>query len=119
MEITHIKDEDELIDFVTRKHSENKRKTVVQFSAPWCQRCPTASKIMEDMYNDENYSFNFAKVNTSEERDIIESYEITKLPAVIIFSNIQDYKVHQNLDPDNLKSIIQLETSQFNTTEDF
>ncbi|HXK55366.1 MAG: thioredoxin [Gammaproteobacteria bacterium] len=57
---------------------------IVDFWAPWCGPCrsfgPTYEKVSEDHPN-----IVFAKVNTEEEREIAQHFQIRSIPTLMIF----------------------------------
>jgi len=76
---------------VVELNKENFQETVtnsdfviVDFWAPWCGPCrsfaPTYDKVSEDHPN-----IVFAKVNTEEEREIAQHFQIRSIPTLMIF----------------------------------
>lgn len=57
---------------------------IVDFWAPWCAPCrsfaPTYEKVSEEYDN-----IVFAKVNTEEEQDIAQHFQIRSIPTLMIF----------------------------------
>jgi len=57
---------------------------IVDFWAPWCGPCrsfaPTYEKVSEDHPN-----IVFAKVNTEDEREIAQHFQIRSIPTLMIF----------------------------------
>ena len=108
--------EEDLSKFV--KDIQQNKKHVIQFSASWCQRCPDATKLITDFYHNK-YSFVLGKVDTSEERELIEIFQITKLPALVIYSTPCNYTVHQDLSLDKIKVIFENNMNKlFDATSD-
>lgn len=58
---------------------------LVQFSAPWCQRCPEFTKCVEQLEQKFKFSWHYALLPEAEE--LKETYEIAKLPAIILLEN--------------------------------
>jgi thioredoxin 1 len=62
----------------------NSEFVIVDFWAPWCGPCrsfaPTYDKVSEDHPN-----IVFAKVNTEEEREIAQHFQIRSIPTLMIF----------------------------------
>ena len=63
--------------------TENQTPVLLQLSAPWCARCQPFSDIIRNELSARTALWLWNDV--SNDREIVEYYEITKLPAVIIF----------------------------------
>lgn len=57
---------------------------IIDFWAPWCGPCRSFAPIYEKV--SENHSdIVFAKVNTEEEQDLAEHFQIRSIPTLMIF----------------------------------
>lgn len=66
---------------------------VVQFSAPWCTRCPTFTEAMRQLKRDYQFIWVYAELPDAEE--LKEEFEITKLPALVLLS--KDHETHKQV----------------------
>jgi len=55
---------------------------LVQFSAPWCERCPAFTQAVEQQRF--KYQFEWLYALLPEAEDLKEVYEIARLPAVVL-----------------------------------
>ena len=63
--------------------------TVVNFSSPKCLPCLVVSPMIEDIAKDYKGGAKVARldVETEENEDIVQSFNITQVPTVILFKN--------------------------------
>ena len=57
---------------------------VVDFWAPWCGPCKGFAPVFEQVA-DENADIKFAKVNTDEEQEIAQHFQIRSIPTLMVF----------------------------------
>lgn len=58
---------------------------VVDFWAPWCGPCRIFSPIIDDVSKEYEGKVKFAKLNTDENQEIAEKYNIMSIPTVLLF----------------------------------
>lgn len=62
---------------------ESNKVVVLDFWAPWCAPCKQFGPIFEDVSNEYD-DVVFAKVNTDDNREIIEQFNIKSIPTVAV-----------------------------------
>jgi len=60
---------------------------LVDFWAPWCGPCNAVAPIIEELAQDYEGKLQVVKVNTDDEQDIAEQFDITSIPTMILFIN--------------------------------
>ncbi len=58
---------------------------VVDFWAPWCGPCRIFSPVIEEVSKDMEGKVKFAKLNTDENQEIAQKYNIMSIPTVLLF----------------------------------
>ncbi|HUB92731.1 MAG TPA: thioredoxin [Candidatus Saccharimonadales bacterium] len=58
---------------------------VVDFWAPWCGPCRIFSPIIDEVSKEMEGKVKFAKLNTDENQEIAQKYNIMSIPTVLIF----------------------------------
>lgn len=64
-------------------------KVLVDFWAPWCGPCQMLAPTIEELARDLDGRVKVAKLNTEESPDLAAKYNITAIPAVLIFDHGQ------------------------------
>jgi len=62
---------------------------VVDFWAEWCGPCQRIGPVMEELAREFEGRVAFAKVNTDENRTLAMKYNISAIPAIMLFANGQ------------------------------
>ncbi|MBU1117656.1 thioredoxin [Patescibacteria group bacterium] len=62
---------------------------IVDFWAPWCGPCQMLGPVIEEIAADLKDTVKIAKVNVDDNQEIATSYNISSIPAVLIFKNGQ------------------------------
>jgi len=60
-------------------------KTLVDFWAPWCGPCQMLTPVFEELEKEFEGKVNFQKINVDEENAIAAEYNISSIPAVLLF----------------------------------
>jgi len=77
-----IETEEQLVSEVERACNSGQTHCLVQFSAPWCERCPAFTEAVQQQTTKHKFHWLYALLPEAE--DLKEVYEITKLPAVVL-----------------------------------
>ena len=64
------------------------RKVIVDCYAPWCGSCKMFSPVFEELSGEES-QIKFCKINTDENPDTAERYDVLSIPTVLVFENGQ------------------------------
>ena len=67
----------------------NGQLVVLQFSAPWCVRCPPFQMVVEKMQP--QYKFKWLHAELPDGQELQERFGVTKLPAVVL---VRDHPVN-------------------------
>ncbi len=80
MNITEINDKnlEEII--------QNNAKVVLDCYAPWCGSCKRLLPVFEELSDEEN-QIKFCKINTDENPDVSERFDVMSIPTVLFFEN--------------------------------
>ena len=65
---------------------QNNSKVVLDCYAPWCGPCKMFSPIFEELSAEEN-QIKFCKINTDENPDVSERFDVMSIPTVLFFEN--------------------------------
>lgn len=58
---------------------------VVDYWAPWCGPCRIFSPIIEEVSKEYEGKVKFAKLNTDENQELAQRYNIMSIPTVLLF----------------------------------
>ena len=62
-------------------------KVLVDFWAPWCGPCQMLGPVMEELSTELEGKAKVVKINVDEEQQLSTQYEISGIPAVLLFVN--------------------------------
>lgn len=62
-------------------------KVLVDFWAPWCGPCQMLGPVMEELSTELEGKAKVVKINVDEEQQLSNKYEISGIPAVLLFVN--------------------------------
>jgi len=65
---------------------ESLTKVLVDFWAPWCGPCQMLGPIIDEIGDELKDSVKITKVNVDENQDLARNYNISSIPAVLIFN---------------------------------
>ena len=66
---------------------ENDKLVLVDFWAEWCGPCKQISPRLEELANKYSENLTVCKVNVDENRELAIEYNISSIPALIIFKS--------------------------------
>ncbi len=66
---------------------ESDKITIVDFYADWCGPCRKLSPIIEEIEQELNDKVKFTKINTDENIEIAQKYQISGIPTLLVFKN--------------------------------
>ena len=74
---------------------KNNPSLVVDCWAPWCGPCRMMSPVIEELATDLKGRVTFGKLNTDENQDIAQRYQVQAIPTLLIFKDgkLADRKV--------------------------
>lgn len=61
--------------------------TVVDFFADWCGPCRKLSPIIEEIEQELSEKVKFTKINTDENIQLAQNYQISGIPTLLVFKN--------------------------------
>lgn len=70
-----------------REVLESESPVVVDFWAPWCSPCRMVAPVFEEAAKEMEGKVKFAKLNTDENQQTAQKYQIMAIPSMIIFKN--------------------------------
>ena len=65
----------------------NSEITVVDFFADWCGPCRKLSPIMEEIEQELTGKVKFTKINTDNNIELAQKYQISGIPTLLVFKN--------------------------------
>jgi thioredoxin 1 len=65
---------------------------VVKFAATWCGPCRIVSPIVENVSKDYEGRVNFFSVDADADRPVFSRYQITGVPAILLFRDGKEVK---------------------------
>ncbi len=81
------------VEHVDETHFQEFIKTnkfaVIDFWAEWCGPCQRIGPVMEDLSKEFAGRVVFAKVNTDDNRNLAMQFNISAIPAIMLFANGQ------------------------------
>ena len=80
MSITEINDKN------LEKTIQSNEKVVLDCYAPWCGPCKMFSSVFDELAKEEG-SIKFCKINTDENPDVSERFNVMSIPTVLFFEN--------------------------------
>jgi len=87
--------EESLVQKLVDSRSDGVKHCLIQFSAPWCQRCPAFTKAIEGRLD--KYKFAWLLAELPEAEELKETYAIAKLPAIVVLSTFSTSSDADNL----------------------
>ena len=68
---------------------ESSLPVVVDFYADWCPPCRRLGPVLDRLAQEFSGKVSFVKINSDEENELAEHYNVTSLPTLIFFENGQ------------------------------
>ena len=72
---------------------KSEKTVIVDFYADWCVPCKMMSLIIDEIAEELGDSVKVGKVNSDENMELSEKYEIMSIPTIMIFKNGEVTKV--------------------------
>ena len=66
---------------------ESGKVTIVDFYADWCGPCRKLSPIIEEIEQELSDRVKFTKINTDENIELAQTYQISGIPTLLIFKD--------------------------------
>ena len=66
---------------------ESGKVTIVDFYADWCGPCRKLSPIIEEIEQELSDKVKFTKINTDENIELAQTYQISGIPTLLIFKD--------------------------------
>ena len=66
---------------------ESDKLSVIDFWAEWCGPCRMVLPLLEQMEEELEGKVKFVKINTDQEFEIAQKYEIRSIPTLMLFKN--------------------------------
>lgn len=85
----------------------SEKPVLVDFYASWCTPCKLFAPILEQVA-EEHPEVKVIKVNINDNQELAEQYQITNIPALLLFKDGQPVKASFGLQPKNaVKEMLQ------------
>ena len=68
------------------------KPVLVDFWATWCRPCTMMSPVLDDLADSESEKIRVTKINIEDNPEIAAQYQITAIPAMLVFSNGEPVK---------------------------
>jgi len=68
---------------------QSQQKVIVDFWAPWCGPCQMLGPIIDEIGDELKDEVKVSKINVDENQELAEKYNISSIPAVLIFEKGQ------------------------------
>ncbi len=68
---------------------QSKVPAVVDFYADWCPPCKMVSPVIDSLSKEYAGKVKFVKINTDENPELAQKYEIMSIPTIMVFRNGQ------------------------------
>ena len=101
---------EKIVDFEskTEKKLKNKLPCIIDFYADWCAPCRILSPTLETLAEEYKGKINVFKVNTDEEQELSDHYNISSIPTMIFFPKNGDPVFKRGaISKKNLKQMIE------------
>lgn len=70
---------------------KSEKKVLVDFYADWCGPCKMIKPIIEEIA-EKNDDVKVASVNIEDEEELVEKYNVSSIPCLVIFENGEEVK---------------------------
>ena len=86
----------------------NSKLAVVDFSAVWCGPCQMLAPVLEELSDEMDGEADFFSADVDENRDLAYDYDIQSIPAIVIFSNGEEFTRTVGFQPkEDIKELIE------------
>lgn len=87
-ELTNLKFKEEIYDYETNEF-KNKKFTIIDFYATWCQPCKSIELILKQIENE--FDLEIIKINAEDEYQLTEYFQIKNLPTLLYINENNIY----------------------------